>query len=194
MDTQLTWDDVLKNEALIGGDIESQEDGVVYRGPLSELKADDNEIHFTSPWTARLNPSTAKWEKWHLDTFWVTKEFPPQDIGDGRILFRMPFLGHCTIFPKGGSKLDTCKVEGLPADSERFLALYPDLGFDREIVLKVLVDKAFVQSHETFLKKPADATLQDLLECFVHDSSREEFLWHYVETVTGEKEVYRKVY
>lgn len=194
MTQQLTWDDVLKNEALIGGDIESQEDGVVYRGPLSELKEDGDSIRFTSPWTARLNPETGKWEKWHINTCSVNKEVPPQDIGDGRIFFQMPFLGVCTIFPNGGSKLDTRKVEGLPQDSERFLALFPDLKFDREIALKVLVDKTFVRARAAFVEKPADATLQDLLACFTADSSREEFLWHYVEAVTGEKDVHKKIY
>lgn len=192
---ELTWDAVLANKALIGGEIESQEDGRVYRGPLSNIEAEGDSIRFTSPWTARMDPETGKWEKWHINTCSVSKEMSqPQDIGDGRIFFMMPFLGPCTIFPNGGSRLDRCKVEGLPKDSERFLALFPDLRFDREIAEKVLIEKTFVRARAAFAEKPADATLQDLLACFTADSSAEEFLWHYVEAVTGEKDVHHKVY
>lgn len=192
---QLTWHDVIKNETLIGGDIESQEDGVAYRGPLAEIKEDGDVVRFSSPWCARLNPETGEWENWHITSSSVNKDMvTPQDIGDGRILFQMPFLGVCTIFPKNGSKLDTRKVKDLPKDSERFLALFPDLKFDRTIALKVLVEKTFPRALEAFSALPADATMQDLLGCFKHDSQAEEFLWHYVEAVTGEKDVYRKVY
>lgn len=192
---QMTWDDVLKNEALIGGDIESQEGGVVYRGPLAEIKEDDDSIHFSSPWCARLNPETGEWENWHITSSHVNKDMvTPQAIGDGRIMFQMPFLGACTIFPRDGSKLDTRKVKGLPKDSERFLALHPDLQFDREIAKKVLVEKSWSHQAEEIDKLPDDATLPDLLAKFRYDSSAEEFLWHYVEAVTGDKEAYKKVY
>ncbi|TSC70657.1 MAG: hypothetical protein CEO12_237 [Parcubacteria group bacterium Gr01-1014_46] len=195
MNAQLTWDAVLANKALIGGDIESQEDGVAYRGPIAEIKVEGDSVRFNSPWCARMNPDTGEWEKWHITTSSVSKSMvQPQDIGDGRIFFQMPFLGVCTIFPNGGSKLDTRKVKGLPKDSERFLALFPDLRFDRAIAEKVLVEKSFSRAAESFKDKPADATLQDLLGCFKHDSQAEEFLWHYVEAVTGEKEVHQKVY
>lgn len=197
MNAQLTWDTVLANRALIGGDIESQEDGVAYRGPIAEIKEEGDSILFNSPWCARMNPDTGEWEKWHITTLSVSKSMvQPQDIGDGRIFFQMPFLGVCTIFSNvmGGSKLDTRKVKGLPKDSERFLALFPNLRFDREIAERVLVEISFTRVHEAFKDKPAGATLQDLLDCFKHDSQAEEFLWYYVEAVTGEKKVHQKVY
>lgn len=112
--SQLTWDDVLKREDLVGGDIESQEDGVVYRGPLAEIKDDGDSVSFKSPWCARMNPDTGEWEKWPITSSFVGKDATkPQDIGNGRIFFQMPFLGVCTIFPKGGSKLDPAKVKDL---------------------------------------------------------------------------------
>src|SRR3989344_2081491 len=131
----LTWDDVLKRTDLIGGDVESIEEGVVYRGPLGKIEADGDLIRFTSPWCARLNGS--EWENWPITSSFVNKEIvQPQDIGDGRLHFSVPFLGVCTIFPKNGSKLDAQKVKGLPKASERLLALSPDLRFDREIAEK----------------------------------------------------------
>jgi len=110
----LTWEDVLKREDLIGGDLESQEDGMVYRGPLSEMKVVGDNIRFISSWMARMNPETCEWKKWHINTLYVNKDMSkPQDLGDGRVFFQMPYLGVCTIFPKGGSKLDPARVEGL---------------------------------------------------------------------------------
>jgi hypothetical protein len=197
MNAQLTWDTLLANKELIGGDIESQENGVVYRGPIAEIKDEGDTIRFNSPWCARMNPGTGEWEKWDVTSLSVSKSMvQPQDIGGGRIFFWTPFLSVCIIFLNvmGGSKLDTRKVKGLPKDSERFLDLFPDLRFDREIAEKVLVEKAFPRTYEAFKGKPADATLQDLLGCFKHDSQAEEFLWHYCEAVTGEKKVHQKVY
>ena len=111
---QLTWDHVLKRDDLIGGDLESQEDDVAYRGPLAEIKEDGNIIHFLSPWCARLNPETSEWENWHITSLSVNKDMvTPQDIGGGRVFFSMAFLGVCTIFPKSGSKLDPAMVKGL---------------------------------------------------------------------------------
>lgn len=193
--TQLAWNDVLKNEALIGGDIESQEDGVVYRGRLAEIKEDGDVIRFISPWCARQNPETGEWENWHITSSFVNKDMvTPQDIGEGRILLSLPFLGACTIFPKNGSRLETSRVKDLPKDSERFLALYPDLTFDRDVAGKVLIEKSWPHQADALSTLPADATLTDLLATFRHDSQAEEFLWHYVVAVTGEKDVHRKVY
>lgn len=114
---QLNWSDVLKRDDLVGGDIESQEDGVVYRGPLAEIKEDGEVIRFSSPWCARMNPESGEWENWHITSSFVNKDMVvPQDIGNGRVFFSMPFLGVCTIFPKGGSKLEARKVKDLPTE------------------------------------------------------------------------------
>lgn len=192
---QLTWDEILENGTLIGGDIESQEGGVIYRGPISEIKEEGACINFTCPWIAQLDPSVGTWKKWHLNTFYVSKSMcTPQVIGNGRIFFQLPLTGGCTIYPNGGSKLDASKVEGLPKNSERFLALFPSLRLDRKIVERILLEKTFSRACEVFSALPTDTTWPDLLSCFKHDSSAEEFLWHYVEAVTGEKDVYKKVY
>lgn len=108
----MTWEDVLKRNDIVGGDIETQEDGVVYRGPLSGIRMEGNHVHFDSPWCARMEGS--KWKTWPVYPCFVEKmTSPPRDIGNGRIQFNMPMLGFGVIFPKGGSKLDPAKVEGL---------------------------------------------------------------------------------
>ncbi|KKQ45755.1 MAG: hypothetical protein US63_C0011G0023 [Candidatus Moranbacteria bacterium GW2011_GWC2_37_8] len=78
--------------------------------------------------------------------------------------------------------------------SVRLLALYPELVLDREVATKVLVDKSWPHQAEALDNLPSEATLKDLLSTFIHDSSAEEFLWHYIEALTGEKEVHNKTY
>lgn len=112
----MEWSDVFKRDDLIGGDIETVENGIPYRGPLSKIENEGEMIRFTSPWTAWLNPQTGEWETWHKNDCSVNMEVEPQDIGQGRVSFEMLFLGHCTIYPKGGSKLDPKKVKGLPQE------------------------------------------------------------------------------
>ncbi len=110
----MTWEEVLQRDDIVGGDLETQEDGCIYRGPINGIEMKDGCVHISSPWVARLPQGSGTWEKWEIYPFFVdAKTSPPQDIGQGRIHFNVPFLGHATIFPKGGSKLDPAKVAGL---------------------------------------------------------------------------------
>ncbi len=193
--TSLTWDDILNNKKLIGGDIESQEDGVTYRGPISKIAEQNGSIIFTSPWTGRLNPTTHEWEKWDITEMSINRKMAtPQMLDGSRIIFQMPLLGICTLYPADTSRLDPGKVKGLPKNSGRLLALFPDLPFDRAIAAKVLEEQSWSRQCEALEAMPADATLHDLLTKFRHDSSAEEFLWHYIEAATDTKEVHKLVY
>ena len=113
----MRWEDVLKRNDIIGGDIETQEGDDAYRGPLSGIKLENGLVRFESPWMAKREGGMrgdGKWKNWPINTCFVNaKECPPRDIGNGRIQFNMSFLGFGVIFPKGGSKLDPSKVEGL---------------------------------------------------------------------------------
>ena len=113
----MTWEDVLKRDDIVDGDIETQEDGDIYRGPISSIRLENGRVRIESPWTARMEggmSSGGLWKNWEVYPFSVNAELcPPQDIGNGRIQFSMPGLGFGVIFPKGGSKLDPKKVEGL---------------------------------------------------------------------------------
>ncbi|MBP9855747.1 MAG: hypothetical protein KBC48_00355 [Candidatus Pacebacteria bacterium] len=60
--------------------------------------------------------------------------------------------------------------------------------------MEALIDRGFGRQTEELSKFPADGTLADLLATFRHDSSKEEFLWAYIEAVTGEKGVHQKEY
>ncbi len=191
----LTWDDVLKDENLIGGEIESHEGGTVYRGPISKIARSGEMVEIISPWCARLNPESGEWEKWDVNTSAINPQYStPQQIGNGRVMFSMMFIGTCVLFPKTGSKIDPEKVKGLPKNWERLLTLYPDLRFDRTLAEKVLKEKSFHATAEKVKALEATCTLQDVLAQFRNDSSREEFLWFYIEEATEEKDVHNKVY
>ena len=112
--SRITWEEVLERDDIVGGDIETQEDGDVYRGPIESIEKSDDSIIIKSPWLAKMTPGEGVWRKWNITSMSINpSHIHPQDIGNGRIFFQMPMLGGATIFPKGGSKLDPSKVEGL---------------------------------------------------------------------------------
>ncbi len=121
----MKWEDVLKRDDIVGGDLEMQETGAVSRGPMSNIVirgpissielVDDNQLIIETAWTARLVPTSGEgWKPWPMTGCMVdTSQSRPSDIGSGRISFGIPKVGFAIIFPKGGSKLDPSKVEGL---------------------------------------------------------------------------------
>ncbi len=93
---------------------------------------------------------------------------------------------------KGGRMIGSTTKEK-PA-WKRLLAQYPELKFDRSIAASMCEKHAFGMVLEKLDQLPEDAAVQDLLALFRHDSSREEFLWYYIEAVTGEKDMDLKTY
>ncbi len=115
MQSELAWDEILKRTDLIGGDIESIEDGIVFRGPISAIREEGGQIIFESEWCAFMDPAgNAEWENWDTTSSSVNKKLvSPSDIGEGRVSFYVMMIGNTTLFPAGGSKLDPAKVKGL---------------------------------------------------------------------------------
>lgn len=110
----MTWEEVLRRDDIVGGDIETHEDGHVYRGPISSFRIEGGMVRFESPWCARMpEDMSSGWKKWDITAGFVSTSIVPNDIGDGRVQFEMPWLGFGVIFPKSGSKLDPTRVEGL---------------------------------------------------------------------------------
>ena len=124
MEKAITWDEVLKREDLIGGDIQWFENGPVYRGPLSGIERREGRIWFTSPWFAKKMPDQ-KWKNYPgAKTVTAAEEgYQPKDMGDGTVQVTM-FFALCTVltvtlFPKGSSQnLDPSEVEGLMPPAE----------------------------------------------------------------------------
>jgi hypothetical protein len=78
--------------------------------------------------------------------------------------------------------------------SKRLLALYPDLGFSREVAKKVCETWAIPASTLGFLDGGQEQLVFFMETMMSHDSTREEFLWHYIEAMTGEQDVHQKEY
>jgi len=116
----MEWQEIVNRDDIVGGDIEAQECGDVYRGPIESITIDGDMVIIKSAWMAKLPNGlhgSGEWEKWGITQLVFNAKFiKPQDIGSGRIFFQMPTLGVATIFPKGGSKLDPAKVKGLETD------------------------------------------------------------------------------
>ena len=109
----MTWDDVLKRDDIVGGDIETHEDGYVYRGPISSIRIESGMVRYESPWCARMpEDMSAGWEPWDITVGFVSSSVVLRSIGDGRVLFHIPGLGFGVIFLKGGSRLDPAMVKG----------------------------------------------------------------------------------
>lgn len=111
----MTEDDLRTRDDLVGGDIETQKDGDVYRGPIKSIRIEDGQLIVEAEWLAKMTPGVSDWEAF---TSPIGNTLPVSigrlsDIGQGRLFWSMPMLGVGTIFPKGGSKLDPAKVKGL---------------------------------------------------------------------------------
>ena len=100
----------------------------------------------------------------------------------------------CKLTPKDGDILDPYVVKGLAKASTRFLKMYPNLEFKRDIAARVLREQGFVHTYTKFLLKSEDAGLYELVDCFGNDESAEEFLWQYVSEVTGEESPQHQIY
>lgn len=110
----MRWEDVLRRDDIVGGDIEVQREGTVLRGPIRQihLAGRGNRVFFETWWTAKMVDGTWKNFSPFASSF-SAADAPPREIGDGCIQFNTQLLGTGVIFPKGGSQLDPAKVEGL---------------------------------------------------------------------------------
>lgn len=114
MAVRLTWDEILKRDDIVGGDIEIQVEGNVFRGPIKSIYREGKMVVIENRWTAKMMGDGRWARKRGYDVCKVNAlEVGPTDFGQGRIAFQAPPMGMFIIFPKDGSKLDPSKVEGL---------------------------------------------------------------------------------
>ncbi len=110
----MKWGDVFKRDDIVGGDLEVQEDGDVYRGPIKSLELENGVVTINWEWCAKMTLiGGGVWRAHNLTNVSLRSAIDPQELGDKRILIMPPLLGVWVIFPKGGSKLDPTKVVGL---------------------------------------------------------------------------------
>lgn len=97
----IKWEDVFGLHDLIGGRMEFQRDGIVYHGTLTKMRQDHEGVYFLLPRCIWFNPRTSRWENIGQTTLFIFKSMiSPQNMGDGRVSFFIPFLGDCTVYPK----------------------------------------------------------------------------------------------
>jgi len=109
------WEQVLERTDLVGGDLETNDGSVMYRGPISSLEVKGSFLHIKCEWAATQN-DMGGWQVFKDEACELTAlnidNIGPQDIGMQRVYWFNGF--DCsTIFPKGGSKLEPKRVEGL---------------------------------------------------------------------------------
>lgn len=111
---ETTWEEIAKRDDIVGGELETQEDGEIFRAKISKVTLENGFFTIESEWVAKMDTKAASWILWENQPFPVNTKFvKPSDIGDGRISFTLPGLGIAVIFPKGGSQLDPAKIKGL---------------------------------------------------------------------------------
>ncbi len=109
----MKWEEVIKRDDIVGGEIEIQDGAYVYRGPIESIAIVDGYVRISTKWTARLNKLSFGdgWEEVEGKSSSFHVEYcPPSDIGGKRIVWSPPAMGPCVIFPKGGSTLDVARV------------------------------------------------------------------------------------
>ena len=115
MTNLLTWEDVIKRNDLIGGDVEINDTDYIYRGPVKSIMKYRGWVFINMLWTGRRSAGVDKgWESLPTTTlFLANAKILPIDIGRGHVSFSRLPLGFGIFYPIGDSKLDPDKVKGL---------------------------------------------------------------------------------
>jgi len=107
----LTWKDVLQRDDIVGGDLRYLFGSTMYRGPIKSISG-PTHILIEFEWLA-IYDGNGQWVTSCVDRLLFSgRLYPPRDIGQGCVSFQM-LIGSCTIFPKGGEKLNPADVAGL---------------------------------------------------------------------------------
>ena len=121
MSNHLTWEEVLKRDDIVNGDIQIDEDGYILRGPINEIAIENGYVYIRVLWMARrkINRMSVElgnvWEYCRKKFHSVSADILPLDIGRGRISIvkKSDPKSWAIIYPKGDEKLDPANVRGL---------------------------------------------------------------------------------
>ena len=114
----MSWEELLARTDLIGRDAENRYSGNVYRGPVTSVYREDNDIKIATAWTANSRSNHSVWRVHNLSRpdLWVV----PIDVCQvfecekGLIKIRFVWLtGNSVLFLPHGNNLDPATVEGL---------------------------------------------------------------------------------
>lgn len=102
----------------VGGqaEIQNSSENYIFRGEISEVSVEGLELALKFDWLAKgKGMPPAGWVKADRDDYAISLEMcGVSDISAGRLCIDCAPIGELTIlYPKGGSRLDPSKVEGL---------------------------------------------------------------------------------
>ncbi len=112
---QITWKEVLQKPNIAGGEIEIQEHGKAYRGPIKRITTKDDEVFFHLLWCGHYDITTSTWTvaPYEMATILKMSATTVTEESDGRLTIKNPEIVAGIIFPEGGDKLDPNIIEGL---------------------------------------------------------------------------------
>lgn len=111
----MTWEDVLRRDDIVGGDILMVEHGVSFQGQIVELGQEGNTALIRVSWCARRNRGEAVWRAVDQKPFlFPLDQLILGDQPERRIRIVTAFSGEGFFFPVGDHQtLDPYLVQGL---------------------------------------------------------------------------------
>jgi hypothetical protein len=119
MKNNLTWEEVLKRQDIVGGQLETFQNSFIYRGEIIGITMGNGFIRIQLSWMARmsidLNGLEKPWQPYIGRSWLFRTDTKPTDMGNNRLSFGgVSSRGSSVIFPKGdNNNLDPAKVNGL---------------------------------------------------------------------------------
>ena len=62
----ITWEDVIRRDDIVGGDLETHEEGEVYRGRIESIELKDGYVNLRCSWVAKLDSTNGTWKNWPI--------------------------------------------------------------------------------------------------------------------------------
>lgn len=107
----MDWETIAERADLIGCDLEINEEGKLYRGPLSKIELLSGTVYFETAWMAQ-KAFSGKWDLWPISKFSVDAEKSIiQSNGSGYIFFKIPG-GRGIIYMLPRDRLEPSAVRG----------------------------------------------------------------------------------
>jgi hypothetical protein len=113
----ITWDDLIRRQDLIGGDVEiwvGKEK--IYRGPVKSLSVDGDNFIVDRDWTAERDRGVGTWKvcATNRSTFPMQEiKFFPGLTENGKIVFSVAGVCLCVINTVNHGRLSPSEVSGL---------------------------------------------------------------------------------
>lgn len=108
----MQWEELVKIPGIIGKDMQLEEDGHIYRGPISHINIAEPEASFKTLWLAeKIEGRWIKIESLGKSLCGTNKKITcPGEIVDEKIIIGIPYIGMVTIFLSEKDKLNPADI------------------------------------------------------------------------------------